>query len=272
MLLAALLAPALAAPTDSVLNRGDRPYTVSVSAELGALAVPSHRIQFSKDGTLFDFVADGGQDNLFPYSRFSADLGLGERNHVVFLYQPLDLRSRSVLVDDLVVDGLVFPAGTPMDYRYGFSFVRASWVRDLLADPERSFELGVSLQIRNAAIDFASADGTLARSNRDVGPVPILKVRGRGPLGDDGWWIGGEADGFYAPIKYLNGDTNDVVGAILDASVQAGVTLPQGMEPFVSLRYVGGGGEGTSSEARFGDGYVENWLHVTSLSLGVALR
>ena len=39
---------------------------------------------------------------------------------------------------------------------------------------------------------------------------------------------GFEADGAYAPIKYLNGDTSDVIGALLDASVRTGYYAKRG--------------------------------------------
>ena len=43
-----------------------------------------------------------------------------------------------------------------------------------------------------------------------------------------------------------------MVGALLDASLRAGVTLQHGVRPFVNLRYLGGGAEGTTGDY---DGY-----------------
>ena len=42
--------------------------------------------------------------------------------------------------------------------------------------------------------------------------------------------VGFEADGAYAPIKYINGDSSDVIGALLDASVRGGLILNDGTE------------------------------------------
>ena len=36
-------------------------------AELGYLAALSHKIQFSQDGTYYDYVKDGGQGCSFPF-------------------------------------------------------------------------------------------------------------------------------------------------------------------------------------------------------------
>ncbi len=257
---------------NSLLNSPDRDVRVGLTAEIGTVKALSHRIQFSQNGTMFDYVRDGGQDILFPFTRFTADLDLGERHSVVLLYQPLTLQSQVQLQDELTVDNGSFAAGSAVDLKYGFDFYRASWLYDLQADPSRELALGLSLQLRNADIQFTSADGELRRVNRDLGPVPILKLRTRQPLAGDAWW-GAELDGFYAPIKYVNGSDTDVVGAIADASLRVGVPLEFGGEGYLNLRYVGGGAEGTSQRYRGpGDGYVENWVHFVSLSVGLSLR
>jgi hypothetical protein len=78
--------------------------------------------------------------------------------------------------------------------------------------------------------------------------------------------------GAYAPIKYLNGDVSDVVGALLDASVRGGFVFSKGTDVFINLRYVGGGAEGTESEPIDGkDGYVANWIQLLALSIGVSV-
>jgi hypothetical protein len=45
--------------------------------EAGFVSVLSHHIQFSKNGTDFDYVDNGGQDVLFPVTRFSAEMDVG---------------------------------------------------------------------------------------------------------------------------------------------------------------------------------------------------
>jgi len=278
MSIAALLAvsTALAAtptPKDSVLNRPNAPAQVHLSAELGTLAVLGHRIQLSKSGSMIDYVEEGGQDNLFRYSRLQADLDLGDRHSIVLLYQPLNLVTKARLSRPLTIDNMQVAADTPMAFRYGFDFYRGSWLYDLDDSPRREVALGLSLQIRNATIDFERLDGAGLRSSRDIGPVPVLKFRTRQPVGEKGAFWGFEADGFYAPIKYINGSNVDVVGAILDTSTKVGLPLRNGADAFVSLRYIGGGAEGTSDDVLApADGYVENWLSTVALSIGTQLR
>lgn len=38
---------------------------------------------------------------------------------------------------------------------------------------------------------------------------------------------------------------------------------------FLNLRYLGGGAVGTSDDEGPGDGYVRNWLHFTTVSVGL---
>jgi len=268
--LIALLAPALAAPEDSLLNSGDRDYELSLHGELGTLGVIAHTIQFGKDGSAIDYREDGGQDILFSFARLSADVEWGKHT-ATFLYQPLDIQTEVTLRRDLTIDGVDFAEGAPVEMGYGFPFYRASWVRDFAKADDLLVALGGSLQIRNATLTFATANGETRVTNRDVGPVPLAKIKLRKDY-DSGHWIGSEIDGFYAPIAYLNGSNTDVIGAILDASVRGGITLDNGVESFLNVRYLGGGATGTSDPYQFGDGYVRNWLNFMSVSLGFSLR
>ncbi len=251
----------------SELANEQRPVRLHASVELGALDPLYHRIQFGRTGTEFDYVDDGGQDVLFPFARLSLRLELS-RHRVELLYQPIELETRVTLAEPLTVDGLTFAAETPVDLQYGFPFYRASYLYAVVSRPSGELALGAGLQVRDATITFTSADGAQRRSNRDVGPVPLLEAMFRQELGA-GWFWGAEVSGFYAPIKYLNGGDSDVVGAIVDASVRAGYRLSPTLLSYFNVRWIGGGAEGTSEPDDFGDGYNENWLHFLSVSVGV---
>ncbi len=261
----------------SVLNaqRADgtpRETRLRLHAELGTLAPLTHTITYGKDGTEFDYVEEGGQDTLFLFARASADFDIGKRHTLVLLYQPLDLRTEVSLARDVRWDTVNFPAGTPVDIRYGFDFTRGSYLYDLKPGNEKELAIGGSLQIRNANIDITSADGELRSTNRDVGPVPLFKMRWRQPIRGAGW-LGAEADAAWAPIRYINGSDSDVEGALLDASFRAGTEVRPGVDAFVNLRYLGGGAVGTGSDPTPpGDGYQENWLQFATLSLGLSVR
>lgn len=272
-----LLTVALAATPDrpdSVLQGPNAPVAVRLNADLGAVAQLYHRLQFGTAGTRVRVPRQLGQDTLYPFLRFQADLDLGaSRRHTVgFLYQPLDFRSTVAPDEALTVGDVTFEAGRALQFRYGFPFYRVTWLYDLDSSPEREIALGAALQIRNATIVYTALDGSKAVASRDVGPVPLLAFRARAPVSDRLWWAA-EVTGFYAPISVLNGSDNDVVGAVADASGKLGLTL-QGPDVFVALRYIGGGSTGTSDspDAFAGDGYLRNWLHFAALSLGAELR
>jgi hypothetical protein len=241
------------------------PPSVRTRVEVGFLDPLHHTIQFGNDGTEIDYVDEGGQDVLFPFFRPSVEALFG-RHRVGFIYQPLNLEGEVVTRRDWVIDGLTFPADTPVNTRYSFPFYRASYGYDVLSDPDKELELGASLQLRNATITFTSEDGQLRRTERDVGPVPVLRARLRLPVTASSWFET-EVDGFYAPIRYINGGASDVVGAIVDFNVRYGFDLNDDFDAFLNLRYLGGGAEGTS-DGEFGDGFTRNWLHFATVSLG----
>lgn len=247
----------------------DRWFQVSTVNELGFGAPFSHVIQLSEEGTEFDYVEEGGQEVLFPYVRLGVEAWFAERHKVIFLWQPLDIRTRVRLDTDLVVDGATFEEGTPMRLRYNFPFYRVSYLFDFVEEQRTELAVGASLQTRNATVEFESADGMSRRDRRDVGIVPVIKIRGRYTSEKD-WWIGGEADGIYTPLRLFGIDT-DVVGSAFDINLRAGLVVRPDVDAFVNLRYFAGGVEGTfesQAKAGPGDGFTRNWLHLGALTLG----
>ncbi|GEN07680.1 hypothetical protein SAMN05443572_101304 [Myxococcus fulvus] len=258
----------------SIPARAEPRTSLRFVGELGFLDVLSHSLRQGRDGTLFRYTEDGGQDNLYTFVRLSAELTLGKRHTVGFLVQPLLFDTDVVLRRDVRIDALTFPEGTPLNVRYSFPFYRASYLFDLLGVSEDELAVGLSLQLRNANFVFTSADGTLRRATRDVGPVPLLKVRGKWALSER-WWLGLEADGSYAPTALINGDDDsDTTGALLDASVRGGIRVTPQLEAFLNLRYLGGGARGVSddNDDEFGDGFTSNWISTATVSLGFSYR
>ena len=258
---------------DSLLNDRARRVAVRLHAEIGFVGVLSHRLQLGSEGTNVNLRRDMGQDTLFFFGRLEGDLDIGRRRQhtITLLYQPLDLRSQVVLDRDIRVEDVTFPADTAIDFRYGFPFWRGTYTYDFLRD-DREVAIGGGLQIRNANLEYAAQDGSALRSSRNVGPVPLLKFRGRGYL-KGAFWLGGEVSGFYAPIRFLNGGRTDVEGAIVDASLRAGLSWAHGVDTFLNVRWIGGGAQGTSRDPKpFSDGFSSNWLNFMAVSFGVSLR
>lgn len=268
---AAVLLMLSAAPA-ALLNDPANPVQLRAGTEIGFVKVLSHRIQLGQNGTLFDYVHEGGQENLYPFNRLSLDLGIHNRHTVTFLYQPLDLRTQALLLRDVTVDSLTFPAMTPMNLRYFFDFYRLSYLYDFLPDAEKELSIGLSLQFRDASISFASQDGRLFRISQNVGPVPILKARLHLPFGRQSF-VGAEIDGFYASDRIFNGAQFKFEGSILDASVRYGLKFNDWLTGFINWRFLGGGAKGNGYNAPGpSDGYTSNALGTGALTIGFYLQ
>jgi hypothetical protein len=257
------------------LNAPEARVAVALGAEVGSLAVLGHHIRYGADGTRVDYRRDANQDTLFFFWRLSGELRVARRHTLIFLYQPFDLQTESVLERELTVGERVFAAGTPMRFGYGFDFYRLAYQFDLFADDRREVAFGGGLQVRNARVGFFSQDGEVGFSQTNLGIVPLLRFRGRVGLGEN-YFFATEIDGLFTPVPTGRGPDDQVsLGAILDASIRAGLLVNHGIELFLNLRYLGGGYRGDSSDVQGlaeDDAWTANWLHTLTFSLGFALR
>jgi hypothetical protein len=77
---------------------------------------------------------------------------------------------------------------------------------------------------------------------------------------------------FYASGRFITGGQR-LRRSILDASLRGGFSPRENLDVFLNVRYLGGGAVGTEEDFPGpGDGYVRNWLHTVSVSLGVTVR
>jgi len=143
----------------SLINKPNNWYQTQLSLELGFLDVLSHKIQFGSNGSVFDYVKEGSQDVLFPFSRISADIKLNKRHNFTFLIQPLDIGTKAIVERDIIIDNQTFPKMMPLNLRYGFAFYRLSYLYDFWKADEKELGIGLSFQLRNATIEFSSSDG-----------------------------------------------------------------------------------------------------------------
>lgn len=241
---------------------------VRAMMEYGIVVPLAHTIQLGEQGTEFDYVEEGGQEVYYPFMRMGLEARFAKRHNVIFVLQPLSLGARVRLHRDIQVVDQTFAADTPMLLQYDFPFVRVSYLYDFIKSEQTELGVGLSLQLRNATIGFESADGTQRVDRRNIGLVPILKVRGRHQF-ESQWWLGMEVDGFYAPGRFINLSDNMVEGLIVDASARVGMKVSRHFDTFLNLRYFGGGSEGTSEPEYEGDdGYTSNWLHLFTASIG----
>ena len=267
----------------SAINLNGGPLSLTFVGETGFVKVLTHDITIGDPdlgNTTFDYVTEGGQEILFPFNRLTAELGIGNRHRVIFLYQPLSVVTQVRLDSDEIIDGVLFSADEGLNVTYGFPFYRTSYLFDFFAQDNIELAAGVSLQLRNASLRFESTNGESVVVTQDLGLVPIIKVRGEYEFVDaaiPGAFVGMEADGFYATSAFFNGAEYDFSGSIFDASLRAGFEPMPGMEVFLNLRGLGGGANGTRGNARefatqSRDGYTANFLTTMSVTAGVRLK
>jgi hypothetical protein len=283
---ASLAVMATAAPLagQSEERTGDPFVQIIPHAEEGFLFIPYHTFQSGTGTTDFNFVSQGGQENLFAFQRFSVEIVLGGNHRVTALYQPLTILTKTVADRnatnggaDVVIGDAVFAPGTPMDLQYGFDFWRVSYLYDFWDGPDTILGAGISLQIRNASIVFSSSDGSARFVSQNVGPVPIIKVRAAHwftPL----FGLDFEADGFYASSAFFNGAARPFTGWVWDAAVSAQTRFLEGSIAFLTVRSIGGGAEGSNAydsvfATSSGAGaYTKNVLATVAVCLGVSIE
>ena len=259
--------------------------SVQPSAELGFVGVVHHVLQYGEDADTFDYVTEGGQDILFPYSRLRVDVGIGQRRRhfVGLLYQPLTFETVTQFEKTKTIDTETFEEGQVVDLVYSFDFWRGTYEYRLIDSERWTVDAGLSLQIRNASIRFQSEDQNTNEEelvvSQGTGPVPALRAQARYTLAS-GIWLESEIDGFYASNAFVNGAQYPFKGWIWDAALSAGARVHPTAESYVSLRSIGGGAEGTATDEREtwteskagGDErYTRNELTTFAVSVGVRL-
>lgn len=271
---------------DGFLNHNDGPLQVELVAETGFVKVFYHTIQIGESGTVFDYVKEGGQEILYPFSRLTGELEIAGRHTVILLYQPLRLETQSKFDQDVTIDGVTFDAGSSVDIIYSFPFYRISYLYDFAQAKNLELAAGLSLQLRNASISFESFDDGATPQNeqlvisQNLGPVPIIKLRGEYRFADSaipGAFMGLEADGFYASSAFINGASYAFEGSIFDVSLRAGFSPRPGLDLFANVRTLGGGAVGTRGDSRefwteSREGYTDNFLTTMSVTLGARVR
>ncbi len=260
----------------SLINDPQADVSLYVEAELGFVGVLSHTIQIGDPGTNFDYVTQGGQEILFPIDRYAAGIDILGRHRVQFLYQPLLVETNVVFRDDVTIDSVEFAQGTPMKLSYGFPFYRLSYWFDFIEGDLFDLAAGLSLQLRNASIRFAAANGDALSVSQNLGPVPAINLYGR-YTDPAGLRLTLDAVGFYASSAFFNGADFAFEGSILDASLRVGYVLPENIEVFANVRFLGGSATGTSQyEDRFWsestEDYTDNKLATFILSLGARIE
>nr|WP_321298770.1 hypothetical protein [uncultured Sphaerochaeta sp.] len=223
-----------------------------IETEQGTIALLHHTYQNGNSydpAREFDFIAQGGQDNIYPFSRYTVGATVNEKHRVWFTYQPLRLETAVNFQEEVNIGDQKFAAGnTPqaMELTYSFPFYRGTYTYDLLGKYEEAYlGVGLALQIRNASIQFKSVDGTKLYVGQNVGLVPALAIYSeyRFPFG---LTLSADIAGSYANLAYINGADYEFEGSILDASLRMSYAVQEDLSLFANARFFGGTSNGSS--------------------------
>ncbi|NBK20693.1 MAG: hypothetical protein EOM68_01550 [Spirochaetia bacterium] len=224
-----------------------------VETEQGTIGILSHTYKNALTSTTpttnFDFVKQGGQDNLYPFSRYAVGATIADSHRVWFTYQPLSIVTNVSFQSAVTIGDKTFAKDKGMELTYNFPLYRATYTYDLLSKHDNAIlGVGLALQIRNASIRFVPIDGSDAFVAQNVGLVPALALYSeyRFPFG---LTLSADIAGSYANSSFFNGATYAFSGSILDASLRMAYDLPDGFSVFGTLRYFGGTSDGTSGNA-----------------------
>ncbi len=232
-------------------------FTPFLETEQGTIGLLHHTYQNGTAGTNFDFIKQGGQTNLYPFSRYTVGATIEKNHRLWFTYQPLELKTSVRFIDPVKIGSVDFAAGTPMELTYSFPFYRMTYTYDLLASYDNAYlGVGLALQIRNASIQFKQTDGANGKLyvSQNVGLVPALAIYSEYVF-PFGLTLSADIAGSYASSAIINGADFEFEGSILDASLRMSYRLRQGYSLFANARFFGGTAKGTSEN--IGDTWTE---------------
>jgi hypothetical protein len=125
-------------------------------------------------GTLFSLKDDLVPENTIFY-RIRLGYTINSRHTLFLLYAPLETHSGGSKAEDILFEGVEFPANTELDGTYKFNSYRLTYRYDIVQKPGFIFGLGITAKIRDARIALSSAG--LESEKTNVGFVPIINFR-----------------------------------------------------------------------------------------------
>jgi hypothetical protein len=143
--------------------------------ETGAVATGYNNVRIPGDkGTLFSLKNDliSKTEGFF---RLRASYTIKSRHTLSLLYAPLETSSRGKVPNEIVFEGVAFPANTDLKGTYKFNSYRLTYRYEIVLKPKIEFGLGFTAKIRDAKISLASSGLESGKAN--VGFVPIINFR-----------------------------------------------------------------------------------------------
>lgn len=167
----------------------------SFSVESGVFFQSYNDFRVPNDGgTSLSFTDQFERDGITIPIRVEVRRTWAERNHLTFLFAPLNLDYKGTLDEDIFFKGIEFARNNEITGFYKFNSYRLTYRRDLIHTENWVFGLGATAKLRDATIRL-TADTAHGRET-DVGFVPLINMH----LGyrTENWGVFLEGDGLAA--------------------------------------------------------------------------
>ncbi|MCA1801774.1 MAG: hypothetical protein LC662_04895 [Rhodothermaceae bacterium] len=143
--------------------------------ELGIVSTGYNDVRIPGDeGTRFSLKDDLKPDAGFFY-RTRLGYTIAPRHTLSLLYAPLQISAEGSVANDILFEGVLFPANSDLDAIYKFNSYRLTYRYDLVLRSQFEFGLGFTAKIRDAKIALSSPG--LQSEKTNVGFVPIINFR-----------------------------------------------------------------------------------------------
>ena len=147
----------------------------SLDLETGAVGTGYNDVRSPGDqGTFFSLKNDLiSKTEIF--FRIRVNYTIKSRHTLSFLYAPLETTSEGKVPNDILFEGVTFPANSDITGTYKFNSYRLTYRYGIVIKPKFEFGLGFTAKIREAKISLASTG--LESEKVNVGFVPIINFR-----------------------------------------------------------------------------------------------
>ena len=146
-----------------------------IDFETGFVSTGYNDVRIPGDqGTLFSLNDDLISKTEFFY-RIRLNYTIKSRHTLSLLFAPLETKSEGSVANDILFEGVVFPANTEIAGTYKFNSYRLTYRYDIVKKPRFEFGLGFTAKIRDARIALSSSG--LISEKTNVGFVPIINFR-----------------------------------------------------------------------------------------------
>ncbi|MFU8861858.1 MAG: hypothetical protein ACNA8K_15690 [Cyclonatronaceae bacterium] len=143
--------------------------------ELGIVSTGYNNVRIPGDeGTRFSLKDDLKPDAAFFY-RTRLSYTIASRHTLSLLLAPLQISSEGSVENDILFEGVIFPANSDLDATYKFNSYRLTYRYDLVQRSRIEFGLGFTAKIRDARVALSTPG--LSSEKTNLGFVPIINFR-----------------------------------------------------------------------------------------------